>query len=184
MRVFFTVRVDGTLDFATDADSQIIFDTFVVSPTGHLIIGTASDPVQPDVDIDLIVANNGPIDTDWDPMLLSRGLISHGETTIHGAVKDSHEKVLDDPMAGDNFVSFSEVPEGWQVGDTIIIAGTHYDGYKWDNDLKAVVHHASEDEVRVITEIRDDGTVWFADPLEFDHDAPREDLKTSVGAAP
>ena len=175
----FTVRVDGTLNFATDANSQMIFDTFVVSPTGHLIIGSETDPVDPDVNVDLIVANNGPIDTNWDPMLLSRGLISHGETSIQGATKDSHEKVIDDPMAGDRSVSFAEMPEGWQVGDTIVIAGTRYDGYKWDHDAQDVLLYPNEDEIRVITAI-EGSTVYFETPLEHDHDTPREDLKTSV----
>ena len=164
----FTVRVDGTLDFATDTDSQMIFDTLLVSPTGHLEIGTESDPVDPDVNVDLIVANNGPIDTDWDPMLLSRGVIAHGETTIYGAEKDSHEKVTDDPMTGDTSVKFAGVPDGWQVGDTIVIASTEYE------------FRESQDEVRVITSIDDDGRIHFDEALIYDHAAPREDLSTSV----
>ncbi len=177
----FTVRIDGTLDFATDENSQMIFDTIVASPTGHLIIGTADNPVEANVDVDLIVADNGRIDTGWDPMLLSRGIIAHGTTTIHGADKDSHEKVSDDPMEGDTSVQMAGgVPTGWQVGDTIVIAGTHYDGYKWDNSISGRRLYPPEDEVRTITQIDDDGRIHFDDPLVHDHDAPREDLKTSV----
>jgi len=176
---FFTIRVDGTLSFATDQDSQMIFDTVVVSPTGTLEIGTEETPVDPSVNIDLIVAANGPIDTDWDPQLLSRGLISHGRTEIHGMEKDSHEKVLDDPMAGDTFVTFAEAPEGWQVGDTIVIAGTTYDGYsKATNDVESTFL-GSQDEVRQITAI-DGNRISFDEPLLYDHDTPRDDLKTSV----
>ena len=175
----FTLRIDGKLEFETDTDSTMIFDTMLVAPGGHLEIGTVDNPVDPSVSIDLIVADNGPIDTDWDPMLLSRGLISHGRADIHGAVKDSHEKVIDDPMAGDTTLSFAETPEGWQVGDKIVIAGTRYEGHKWDNDIRAVRPHASEDEVRTITEI-DGNTVHFDEALIFDHDTPRADLKTSV----
>ena len=175
----FTVRVDGKLAFDTDVDSRLVFDTMIVSPGGHLEIGTADDPVDPSVTIDLVVADNGPIDTDWDPDLLSRGLISHGRADIHGAVKDSHEKASDDPMEGDTSVTFDGLPEGWQVGDSIVIAGTNYEGHKWDNDIRAVRPHASEDEVRVISGI-DGDTVYFDEPLAFDHATPREDLKTSV----
>ena len=176
----FTVRVDGKIDFATDTNSQMIFDTFVVTPTGHLEIGTANDPVDPNVDIDLIVANNGPIDTNWDPMLLSRGLISHGTATIHGAEKDSHDKVTDDPMEGDTSVKMAGgVPTGWQVGDTIVIAGTHFEGYHW-SAVDQRPEYSSEDEVRVISQIDNNGTIWFDEPLEHDHDAPRDDLSTSV----
>ena len=175
----FTVRVDGTLDFDTNADSQMIFDTFVVSPTGHLVIGTPADPVDPNVNVDLIVANNGPIDTNWDPMLLSRGLISHGEVDIHGAMKDSHDKVVTDPMSGDDKVSFGSAPEGWAVGDTIVIAGTHYDGFKTDPNTNSGGYFPPEDEIRVITDIQGN-TVFFDTPLVHDHDSPRADLKTSV----
>lgn len=175
----FTLRVDGKLDFATDTDSQLIFDTVVVSPTGHLEIGTESDPVDPNVNIDLIVANNGPIDTNWDPTLLSRGLIAHGKTEIYGAVKDSHDKVTEDPMAGDTSVKFDGVPEGWQVGDTIVIASTHYERFTKDAN-STPIFNGNQDEVRTITQIDEDGTIHFADPLVFDHDSPRDDLATSV----
>ncbi|MGC3941008.1 G8 domain-containing protein, partial [Roseobacter sp. EG26] len=173
----FTVRVDGHLDFATDVDSQLVVDTVVISPSGTLTIGTETDPVDPDVNVDIIFANNGAIDTDWDPMLLSRGMVAHGTVEIHGAEKDSHEKVIDDPQAGDTWLDFGETPEGWAVGDTIVIAGTNYEGYiNWD---PRVGYSPSEDEERVITQI-EDGQVFFDTPLEFDHDTPRDDLKTSV----
>jgi hypothetical protein len=175
----FTLRVDGYLDFATDVDSQMIVDTIVITPSGALTIGTEAEPVDPSVNVDIIFANNGPIDTDWDPMLLSRGMISHGKTEIYGAEKDSHEKVIDDPQAGDTWVDFGETPTGWAVGDTIVIAGTRYDGYKWDGAVRQVRHYDSEDEVRVITQI-EDGLVFFDEPLVFDHAGPRDDLKTSV----
>jgi hypothetical protein len=175
----FTVRVDGDLDFATDDDSRMVFDTMVVSPTGRLEIGTEANPVGQDFSVELVVANNGPIDVDWDPTLLSRGIISHGETSIHGAAKDSHEKVVEDPMAGDTSITFDEIPAGWGVGDKIVIAGTSYEGHKWDNMVRDVVPHPSEDEVRVITSI-EGNTIHFDTALEFDHDTPRADLKTSV----
>lgn len=175
----FTVRVDGALRFDTQADSRIVFDTLVISPTGELEIGTEADPVDPGVKVELIVANNGPIDTAWDPMLLSRGVVSHGAVSIQGAEKDSHEKVIKDPMAGDKALEFAEIPEGWQVGDQVVIAGTRFDGYKWDHKLGATRLYENEDEVRTITAIRD-GKVILDSPLEFNHDTPRDDLKTSV----
>ena len=175
----FTVRVDGSLRFETDVDSKMVVDTLVVDPHGTLTIGTQDDPVLADVKVDIVIANNGAIDVSWDPMLLSRGVISHGSVEIHGQEKLSHLKVLADPMAGDTSIAFAEAPQGWSVGDSIVIAGTHYEGYKWDNDIKAVRHYEPEDEVRTITRI-DDGVVFFDEPLVHDHDAPRADLKTSV----
>jgi Ca2+-binding RTX toxin-like protein len=175
----FTIRVDGRLSFDTETDSRVVFDTMVVSPTGKLIVGTESDPIHDDVSVELIVANNGPIDTTWDPMLLSRGVIAHGEASIHGMEKDSHEKVTTDPMAGDTELTFAEIPEGWQVGDTIVIAGTNYDGHAWSNEERATIPYPSEDEVRTIKAI-EGNKVILDTALEHDHDTPREDLKTSV----
>jgi len=175
----FTVRVDGELDFATDTSSKMVVDTFVVTPSGKMTAGTVGDPVQDNVQVDIIIANNGPIDTDWDPTLVSRGLISHGEVEMHGEVKDSHDKVVENPMEGDTWVQFGALPEGWEVGDKIVIAGTHYDGYKWNNDVKAPTYNEPEDEVRTISHI-DGSMVFFDDPLIHDHDTPREDLHTSV----
>ena len=173
----FTVRVDGALEFATDVDSQMIVDTMVISPSGSLEIGTAHNPVDPNVNVDIIFANNGPIDTDWDPMLLSRGMIAHGKVEIYGTEKDSHDKVISDPMAGDTWVDMGETPQGWAVGDTIVIAGTEYEGYpEWDASAGYI---PPQDEIRVITQI-EDGLIFFEEPLEYDHAAPRDDLKTSV----
>lgn len=173
----FTVRVDGELDFATDTDSQMIVDTLVVSPIGSMTIGTAENPVDPDVDVDIIFANNGPIDTNWDPMLLSRGMIAHGKVEINGAEKESHYKVFEDPQAGDTWIDLGTEPQGWAVGDTIVIAGTEYDGY-WGTEAQ-YGYVESQDEVRVITAI-EDGMIFFDEPLVYDHDTPRDDLKTSV----
>ena len=173
----FTVRVDGALEFATDVDSQMIVDTMVVSPSGSLEIGTAHNPVDPNVNVDIIFANNGPIDTDWDPMLLSRGMIAHGKVEIYGTEKDSHDKVISDPMTGDTWVDMGETPQGWAVGDTIVIAGTEYEGYpEWEASAGYI---PPQDEIRIISHI-EDGLIFFEEPLEYDHAAPRDDLKTSV----
>ena len=175
----FTVRVDGALTFATDTDSRMVVDTVVVGHMGKLTIGTADDPVQEGVNADIIFANNGDIDVNWDPTLVSRGLVALGDVEVHGQEKSSHHKVDTDPMAGDTTITLDEIPTNWQVGDTVVIAGSEYDGYKWDNSIRAVRHYESEDEVRVITAVNGN-TITFDQALEHDHDTPRDDLKISV----
>ena len=166
----FTVRVDGTLDFATDVDTFMEVDTFVVTPSGHLTIGTADHPVDANVKTVIQIADNGPIDVDWDPQLLSRGLLSHGEIEIHGAQKAAFLKVAVDAMAGNLSLTLEEAPEGWQVGDKLVLTGTH---------LTAKDSGTTEDEELTITRI-EGNVVYFDQPLQFNHETPRDDLKAYV----
>ena len=175
----FSVGVMGELHFATQSDTKLVVDTMVVGHMGKLTIGTADDPVAEGVNADIVFANNGAIDVNWDPSLLSRGLVALGEIEVHGQEKSAHHKALTDPMAGDTTINLAEVPTNWQVGDTIVVAGSRYDGHKWDQEIRAVRYHESEDEVRTITAI-DGDTITFDTALEHDHDSPRADLKISV----
>ncbi|MEM7506713.1 MAG: cadherin-like domain-containing protein [Pseudomonadota bacterium] len=173
----FTLGVDGQLRFDPETDSKLVVDTLVVMPGGRMEIGTVDTPVGPDTNIDIVIANNNAIDTTWDPQLLSRGVISLGDVEIHGSEIDSHLKVIADPMAGDSVITLVEPPAGWQVGDTIVIAGTHNPGHS--NNFYNREYRGDTNEVRVITAI-DGNQVTLDQPLEHDHDSPRADLKTSV----
>ncbi|MFZ5615847.1 MAG: Ig-like domain-containing protein [Pseudomonadota bacterium] len=174
----FTVRVDGELDFATDVDTFLEVDTFVVTATGTLTIGSEGNPVDPNVDAVISFADNGPINVAWDPMLLSRGLISHGTVDIHGAEKDAFLKVAVDPLKGDTTLTLEGPPSGWQVGDKLVLTGTHLAstaGIAKDASITA----NTQDEELVITAIN--GNVITLDhALQYNHEAPRADLKAYV----
>ncbi|MFO1091073.1 MAG: VCBS domain-containing protein [Hyphomicrobiales bacterium] len=177
----FTVRVDGHLDFATDQSTKLKLDTMVVSPTGHMTIGTETHPVQDGVTADIVFADNGPIDVKWDPLLLSRGLISQGSVEVQGQEKCGHLKVAVDPMAGDTQIVMQDLATGcgcgcganWKVGDKIVLTGTHY--VPWGQNG----YNGTQDEVRTIKSI--DGNVITLDsPLQYNHDTPQADLKAYV----
>jgi hypothetical protein len=174
----FTVRVDGEIDFATDVDTFMEVDTFVVASTGTLTIGTAGNPVDPNVSAVISFADNGPINVAWDPMLLSRGLVSHGTVDIHGAEKDAFLRVAVDPMKGDTKLTLETPPDGWQVGDKIVLAGTHLVPEK-SGGSGTPVTSKTQDEELVITAINGN-VVTFDKPLQYDHDGARADLKTYV----
>lgn len=174
----FTVRVDGALNFATDVNTLMEVDTLVVSPSGNMTIGTIDHPVAANVNAVIRIADNGPIDTAWDPMLLSRGVISHGDIQIHGAQKDSFLKVAVDPMAGDTSLTLESPPEGWKVGDKLVLTGTHLT--KSEQVAPGVPRNdTTEDEELVITRI-EGNVIHFDKPLQYDHEAPRADLKAYV----
>lgn len=174
----YTVRVDGMLEFATDQDTFMEVDTLVVAPAGHLTIGTIDNPVAADVSAIIQIADNGPIQVAWDPMLLSRGVISHGKVDIHGAEKTTFLKVAVDPMAGDTTLTLEAPPEGWQVGDRLVLTGTRLTEYErvTAGEKRDIT---TEDEEVIITGIN--GNVIQLDRvLQFDHDTPRADLKAYV----
>lgn len=174
----FTVRVDGALEFATDKDTFMEVDTLVVTPNGRLTIGTADNPVAANVETVIQIADNGPIDVEWDPMLLSRGVVSHGAIEIHGAYKDAFLQVAVDPMKGDTSMKLESIPEGWQVGDKLVLTGTHLTETDYAEPTQPH-HHETEDEELIITQIIGD-TVYFDRPLQYDHEGARSDLKAYV----
>ncbi len=173
-----TVRIDGALDFATDRDTFLEVDTLVVTPTGALVIGTEGDPVAAGVRAVISIADNGPIDVDWDPRLLSRGIVSLGAVEINGAEKDTFLKVAADPMKGDISLTLEAPPEGWRVGDKLVLTGTHLVSTKGTPQGQPI-DVATEDEELVITAI-DGNVVTFDRPLAFDHEGARADLKAYV----
>ncbi|MFT5128183.1 MAG: hypothetical protein ACI8W8_001792 [Rhodothermales bacterium] len=120
-----SVRIDGMLHFATQVDIALIVDTLVVHPAGHLQIGSVADPVQDGVQAKVIFADTGPIDPVWDPMQLSRGMICHGRCTIHGAVKTTHMDLAAPAARRDTHLTLAAAPVNWQVGDVLILPGTH-----------------------------------------------------------
>lgn len=175
----FSLRVDGDLTFATDRDSRMVIDTLVIAPGGRLQIGTAHQPIEPQVKVDILISGTGAIDLEWDPLLLSRGVISHGSVEIHGAPKTTFLKTGDSPSRGDTQLVLEKAPEGWRVGDTIVVTGTRKRGWAWDNTARAVIHHLSEDEIVTITAL-DGNRVTIDQPLLFNHHPPRADLATYV----
>ncbi|MEM8947327.1 MAG: G8 domain-containing protein, partial [Planctomycetota bacterium] len=166
---FKTIRIDGTLSFATDRNTELRVDTIVSSPMGCFVMGTASNPIAADVTARVVFADDGAIDRTWDPSLLSRGALLQGRTTIYGAEKTSFVTLANSgqqAVQGATQITLSSIPTGWRVNDTISIAGVD------PND-------PASDEVVTITAING-STVSFDTSLVRDHVAPRADLDVHV----
>jgi G8 domain/RTX calcium-binding nonapeptide repeat (4 copies) len=164
-----TVRVDGDLSFSTTKDTSLIVDTLVVNASGALTIGTEDAPMQSGVNAEIIIANNGRIDLDYDPTMLSRGIITHGSVSMHGEEKLVHTKVAVAAKAGDTTLTLAETPTNWAVGDVLVLAATEYNRKSDD----------TQDEVLTIAGI-EGNVVTLSKPLEYNHITPRADLFASV----
>lgn len=120
-----TIRIDGQLTFATDVNTGLRVDTMVVAPSGALQIGTVDDPVQAGVTAKIIIADDGPIDIDWDPNELGRGLVCHGRTTMHGEVKTPHARLSKPAKRRQRDLDLDGEPANWSVGDLLVLPGNH-----------------------------------------------------------
>ena len=80
-----TIRVDGTLSFATQVNTELRAETIIVSDVGSFVMGTAEQPIEASATARLVITDNGAINRDWDPYGISRGLLTHGSVSNHGA---------------------------------------------------------------------------------------------------
>ncbi|NER79946.1 MAG: PKD domain-containing protein [Leptolyngbya sp. SIO1D8] len=170
-----TVRLDGHLTFAHDKNTKMVVDTFIETPTGTLNIGTAAKPIQADKTAQIVIANEGKINTKWDPTQLGRGLVTHGKVRIHGAEKTDFVGLAQDAQAGDSELVLKGRPAGWKVGDQLVLGGTSYGWQGSDED-----NSRFRDEVLTITEINGNRVRFTNNDIEsgdntvlrFDHTRP------------
>ena len=166
------VRVDGELSWRHDLTTDMLVETLFASLSGRIIIGTRDQRIASDVqavirwsDRDYLTSPDAPspIDMVRDPALLGRGLLHHGLLSVWGAKVLEWSLTSSAPMAGATELTLQKTPEGWKVGDTLVIGGTYnrvVDGVPND-----------ENEERVITSITGNTVSWdVGEPLLYDHD--------------
>lgn len=179
------MRIDGTLSFKPGTATKLVIETLVASMSGRLEIGTEAAPITATAEI--LIADNGAFNLTYDTHKLSRGVLIEGNFTAHGKAKEGFFRVNTDPVIGATSVVSEASIEGWEVGDKIIIAGTVYKGWYWNNSAEAEIHHAPQDEERIITSFSTtnvtNDTVHFSGGLIHEHKSPptRSDLKGYVG---
>jgi hypothetical protein len=150
------VRVDGTLSFASDVDTALTVGTLMGGPTSHLMINNA----KPSTSTRIVIADTGPVDTSWDDTFVSRGLIWHGSTEIHGASKTTWT-TAEPVSAGMTEIKVVDAT-GWQIGDRLVLGGSgvEYSNYRWN-----LV--AQDDDVRIVA-IKG-RRITLDRPLLYDH---------------
>jgi len=164
--VYTSVHVLGSLQFKSSADSELKVDTLVVDTTGQLRMGQSkANPVAADKRARIIITDtNGGFEVtdtsspDYDPSRTGQGLISLGRVSVYGAPKTAYG-TTSGVTAGATVINLDQAPQGWRVGDKLVIAGTN------DN--------ANGDEVATISSINaSTGAVTLQSPLTKDHKTP------------
>jgi hypothetical protein len=122
------VRVDGTLDWDTDDDTQMLVDTIIVDETGALRIGTDANPVEHGIAARIVIADSGAdIDLVNDPLQLGRGLVSLGSVQLFGEEVTPYVSLATDPRRGDTQLTLDVVPVNWEAGNRLVLTGTSSD---------------------------------------------------------
>ncbi len=145
---FKTLRVDGKLEFSAVNNVTLKLDTLVVTHQGTIEIGSELERIPAANTIKIIIANNGPIDREWDPMNISRGVILQGKTRIFGAEKSAYHKLAVNPASGSYEIELEAAPNGWTVGDTVVITATRF-----RKKEKTDTSYITQDEMRSIQAI-------------------------------
>ncbi len=161
---FKTIRIDGTLRFAPNVNTELRVDTIVSSTTGRLEMGTAANPINPNVTSRIVFADDGAIDRNWDPSQISRGAVLMGPVEIVGARTTHQVSLAAYPTAGATTLELNHGPDGWNVNDEIVITGTQ---------------GSTSDEVRLIRAINGT-TVTLNQALQLDHIPPKSNLNVYV----
>ncbi|MEM7507241.1 MAG: G8 domain-containing protein [Pseudomonadota bacterium] len=172
------VRVDGTLNWATNKDTGMLVETIIGSHMSHISIGSEGNPVDGDVSAEIVFRDTS-INLSDDPTQTGNGLVTMGSIEVSGAPQEMCLGLVEDAPAGATRVKVGGDLTNWNVGDTVVLMGTEggeQSGGRW----------VSEDEERVITAINPDGTLTLDRPLQYSHakEAGFEDqLNIPVGNA-
>ncbi len=119
------VRVDGVLRFAPDTNTSLAVETLAIEHTGRLEIGTEAAPVT--ARAVLTFQHRGDdIDHVYDPIELSRGLVSVGTVVMHGQPKTSWVNVYQVPQVGAMWLELGRVPGDWAPGDVVVLTASSY----------------------------------------------------------
>jgi hypothetical protein len=157
------VRVEGTLRWDTERDACLTVDTLLVVPGAHLEMGTVQHPIAAGARARIVFADGGPIDTVRDPMIMGRGLISHGTVRICGSEITPFSALARAARQGDRSLMLTHPPQNWKKGDRLVLPA---------------VRVGEADEDLTVLDVR--GSDVAVAPLANDHVPPADDLLVYV----
>ncbi len=180
--------IKGTLTFDTTINSRIKVGTILVYREGRLNVGTLSNPIAENVQVEIVIANRslatfGPdIATGaYDPLQYGTGLISFGEVNMHGKeMSPTWIKLAQEPRAGQNTLVLESSPAGWSVGDKLVLPDTRQTPIvrKWQ--IEAVTPIDLQLEELVIADISGN-TITLTQPMAYDHLGGRDTDGNMIG---
>ncbi|CAM3104013.1 G8 domain-containing protein [Vibrio neptunius] len=173
-----TIGSGGKLDFATDSNTELRTEYLFGALNSQLEIGTSNNGISKSVTASLVFAERGGTSEFEDPQRYAPGAVLMGSTKMYGASKTSWLTLAKHLSTGATELVLSSTPNGWQVGDRLVIAGTD----PITNASRYSTDEFERDEVVTITHINGD-TVSFTPALVRDHKAPSQKPDLNVHVA-
>lgn len=153
------VLVGGELNVDPASNNTVTVHTIETMDMSLFQIGTKASPVTGSC---RFIFTGGDFHSFDSVNHRGRGLMTHGVVEIYGS-EMAHACLFESAEAGSSSVQLNEPAYGWEVGDRVLVPGTHLlNG--WETGYK----NRYEDEWRTITSI--DGTsIELDSPLEYTH---------------
>ncbi|MEM8891211.1 MAG: G8 domain-containing protein [Bacteroidota bacterium] len=165
---FKSIRIEGSLSFASDANTELRTEYLVSNPSGRLEIGTAANPVLSTAIAKLVFVDKGGTTVAEDPERFAPGAVLMGPVRMYGKEKRSWASLQIHPTAGSTSLVLEQDPVGWEPGDKIVVAATTL-GDPASDDLVSISAINGRD-------------ISLNAPLTYNHQAPAQasDLKVHV----
>lgn len=144
-----SIGVAGHLDFSTKTATRLRVTTLLIYQDGSLQIGTSTEPVSSEFSAEIII-NDQPLDAGTvekpgsDPGQYANGVLVWGALTLHGAsITPTFLRLAEASLKGSSELVLSTKPEGWRVGDRILIPDSRQI-LENDSKLKNKAHYNIE----------------------------------------
>lgn len=138
---FKSVRIEGTLKFATNVNTELRTEYIVRGMMGRLEIGTTNNPIAAGKTAKLVFADRGGTTPSQDFERYSPGAVLMGSVEMRGQEKTSWTTLNVHPNAGVNSLSLNANPVGWEVGDKLVVAATNINNPTSDDLVEILAVH-------------------------------------------
>ena len=179
----YSTVVDGKLAFATNVNTrlyvtnlQVMAGDMAMGTPGVLEVGTAENPIAPDVTAEIVIANSPLGASVPDPDQYGTGLIVFGRISMHGSIRTpTFMRVTSEPRAGATTLTLSEPATGWRVGDRIVLPDTRHIKESEVTPAGGWVNAVNQWEERTVQSISPDGLlIGLNAALQYDHLGARD----------
>ena len=175
------IRLEGTLTAKRGLALQMKVDTFITDLSSVLDFGTKASPLGAGSSMVVTFADNGALNPAIDTLMIGRGLVTLGKVDIHGEAKSPWHYIEGDLSVGATSLTLAETPTNWNVGDTIILGASRFEGQHNDGGGSGIMHNP-QTETRTIAAISG-STITWAGGLTYVRTAGELGQKIPVGNA-